>query len=355
MSLHTGRVINRLHATKLPMPAEVITRVDQLAKTQNMLPALAFGNRDNRLIMQDITDDKESEDAYILVSEADSTMYYDTDVSMTTDEEEEGNTSDHNEQVNNIPHRNVPTDMIQANDSLMVSTITDDDMTQLPMPTATVNNQLSILSEADEEEDQDEASQISEHNTESTPSTSQGENKQKNGEPTSDDTNVGTSLNEEMDTKYGSRSTRWNLRQRKQRTYDHKYDENAEIYVALSMDATMATPQMSIHHGLKLFGTGGVNAVKVELQQLHNLKVMEAKPLSPMQKREVLGYLMFLKRKRNGKVKARGCADGRPQRAYIPQEDARAPTGSTEAVFMMAVIDAMENRTVAIMDIPGVC
>ena len=38
MSLHTGCIINRLHATKLPMPAEVITRVDQLAQTQNMLP-----------------------------------------------------------------------------------------------------------------------------------------------------------------------------------------------------------------------------------------------------------------------------------------------------------------------------
>ena len=297
MSLHTSRVINRLHATKLPMPAEVITRVDQLAKTQNMLPALAFGNRDNRLIMQDITDDTESEDAYIPVSEADSTMYYDTDVSMTNDEEGEGNTPDHNEQVNNIPHRNIPTDMIQANDSLTVSTITNDDMTQLPMPTATVNNQLSILSEADEEEDQDEVSQISEHNTESTPSTSQGENKQMNGEPTSDDTNVGvgTSLNEKMDAKYGSRSTRWNLRQQKQRTYDHKHDENAEIYVAQSTDATMATPQMPICHGLKLFGTAGVNAVKAELQQLHNLKVMGAKPLSPTQKQEALGYLMFLK------------------------------------------------------------
>ena len=62
---------------------------------------------------------------------------------------------------------------------------------------------------------------------------------------------------------------------------------------------------------------------------------------------------MFLKRKRNGKIKARGCADGRPQCAYIPQEDARAPTLSTEAVFMTAVIDALENWTVAIVDIPG--
>ena len=96
-----------------------------------------------------------------------------------------------------------------------------------------------------------------------------------------------------------------------------------------------------------------MSAVKAELQQLHDLKVMAAKPLTAIQKREALGYLMFLKRKRSGKIKARGCADGRPQRAYIPQEDARAPTISTEAMFMTAVIDAMENRTVAVVDIPG--
>ena len=284
--------------------------------------------------MQDIEDDTKSEDAYIPVSAADSTMYYDKDVSTTNDKGEEDNTSYHNEQVIDIPHMNVPMNTVQANDSLTVSTITDDDAIQVSTPTSTVNNQLSILSEADEEEDQDDTSQIPEHNTESTPSTTQGENEQESGDLTSKDTKEGTSLNEEMDAKYGARSTRWNLHQRKPRTYDHKYDENAEIYVAQSTDATMATPQMPIRRGLKMFWTAGINAVKAELQQLHNLKVMEAKPLSPAQKQEALGYLMFLKRKRNGKVKARGCADGRPQRAYIPQEDARAPTVSTEAVFM---------------------
>ena len=44
MSLHTGRIINWLHATKLLMPSEVIIRVEQLAKAQNMIPSLAFGN-----------------------------------------------------------------------------------------------------------------------------------------------------------------------------------------------------------------------------------------------------------------------------------------------------------------------
>ena len=115
----------------------------------------------------------------------------------------------------------------------------------------------------------------------------------------------------------------------------------------------MATPQVPIRQGLKLFGSQGMSAVEAELQQLHDLKVMAAKPLTTIQKREALGYLMFLKQKGNGKIKARGCADGRPQWAYIQQEDARAPTVSTEAVFMTAVIDAMENRTVAVVDIPG--
>ena len=215
MSLHTGRIINRLHATKLPMPAEVIARVDQLAKAQNMLPSLAFGNRDNRLIMQDITDDTESEDTYIPVNEADSTMYYDTEVSMIPDEDT--NTSCHNEEVNNAPH-NIPTDMIQMNDSLMVSTVTDDAITQLETPTATENNQLTLLSEADEDKNQDEASQSSEHNMESTANTSQDENahideQQNNIKPTSEDTIEDMPLDAEMDAKYGARSTRWSLRQ----------------------------------------------------------------------------------------------------------------------------------------------
>ena len=34
---------------------------------------------------------------------------------------------------------------------------------------------------------------------------------------------------------------------------------------------------MPMRRGLKLFGTEGISAIKMELQQLHDLKVMEAK------------------------------------------------------------------------------
>ena len=41
-----------------------------------------------------------------------------------------------------------------------------------------------------------------------------------------------------------------------------------------------------------------------------------------------LNYLMFLKRKRCGKLKACGCADGRPQQEYITRAESSSPTVS---------------------------
>ena len=92
------------------------------------------------------------------------------------------------------------------------------------------------------------------------------------------------------------------------------------------------------------------------MQQLHDRKVMQPvsqKDLSPEQKKEALGYLIFLKKKRCGTIKGQGCADGRNQRAYITKEQSTSPTISTEAVFLTAVVDAWENRKVTVFDVPG--
>jgi hypothetical protein len=96
---------------------------------------------------------------------------------------------------------------------------------------------------------------------------------------------------------------------------------------------------------IKLFGQDGVAAVKKEMLQLHERQVMapkHVKELTPEQKQEALAYLMFLKGKRCGKIKGRGCDDGRKQRAYTAREDAASPTAATESIFLTAVIDAME-------------
>jgi len=62
---------------------------------------------------------------------------------------------------------------------------------------------------------------------------------------------------------------------------------------------------------------------------------------------------MFLKRKRCGRVKGRGYANGHKQRIYTKRADAAAPTVSTEAVLLTSAIDAKEGRDVATVDLPG--
>ena len=62
-------------------------------------------------------------------------------------------------------------------------------------------------------------------------------------------------------------------------------------------------------------------------------------------------YLMFLKRKRSLEVKARGCADGRPQREYITKIESISPCVKTHALFLSCIVDSFENRCVVIADI----
>jgi hypothetical protein len=75
--------------------------------------------------------------------------------------------------------------------------------------------------------------------------------------------------------------------------------------------------------------------------------------LTPEERKGALRYLMFLKEKRCGTIKGRGCADGRSQRGYMTKEEMSSPTVATEALILTCVIDAIERRNVATCDIPG--
>ena len=70
-------------------------------------------------------------------------------------------------------------------------------------------------------------------------------------------------------------------------------------------------------------------------------------------RKQTLGYLMFLKRKQIRKMKGRGCANGRPQQEYITKEESSSPTVSLYTLMGSYVINALDNRKVITMDIPG--
>ena len=62
---------------------------------------------------------------------------------------------------------------------------------------------------------------------------------------------------------------------------------------------------------------------------------------------------MFLKQKRCGRIKGRGCADGRKQRLWKSKDETSSPTISVEALFITCLIDAKEGRDIATCDVPG--
>ena len=75
--------------------------------------------------------------------------------------------------------------------------------------------------------------------------------------------------------------------------------------------------------------------------------------LTPMQRKKALRCVVCIKQKRNGLLKGRASADGRPQHLYIKKVDAASPTVSTEALLISFAIHAKEDRMVATADIPG--
>ena len=84
--------------------------------------------------------------------------------------------------------------------------------------------------------------------------------------------------------------------------------------------------------GIKMWGEKGVNAIIKKMKQFRDRNVVN--PLKPKDitaeiKKKALGYLMFLKQKRNGAIKGRGCADGRPQCLYKSKAETSSPTAST--------------------------
>ena len=52
-------------------------------------------------------------------------------------------------------------------------------------------------------------------------------------------------------------------------------------------------------------------------------------------------------------MKGSGCADGRSQRDYITKEKSSSPTVSLYALMGSCVMDALDNRKVIMVDIPG--
>jgi Reverse transcriptase (RNA-dependent DNA polymerase) len=112
----------------------------------------------------------------------------------------------------------------------------------------------------------------------------------------------------------------------------------------------------SLKRGLSEFGDKGYNAALGEMQQLHERAAFEPIHISDMTQQErkrAMESLIFLVEKKDGRIKARACANGSTQREYIDKEDAASPTVATESIFITAAVDALEGRDIMTADIPN--
>ena len=362
MSLSTGWVLNRICGTALPMPDDVIDRVHRMARRQKAHPGLLFGDRNMNTTYEnedeEMSDDEGDED-YIPEEQ---------------DDDESQNEINQNSSAGDVSDNEGPTeeDYNESMDNNDVEIENESDSDEYVVASE-MNNTEEIGAESSKNPGVNDVENIGVDQAEEEMicQADENDNNEEPDEKNETSTEIdekervtGVELNEELEQEQESR---YNLRNKRTRSYRHLYDpamfsignghdnKQDEVVLTTADDAPEETAQMSMKKGLRMFGEEGYAAVRKEMQQLHDRKVMQ--PIKRMdlmaaQKREALGYLMFLK-KRSGIIKGRGCADGRKQQAYITKEDSTSPTISTEAVFLTAVVDAWESRKVTVLDVPG--
>ena len=301
-SLTTGRRLNRNHWTALPMPADVINRVHTLARRSGATLGLTFFDRLGNLIVDldgNNTNDSDDED-------------YDPDGQSSYSDDDDTTLSGNNHDdfdIESTTENNFPPDaniegVDPATDHEMANSNTD---VNADIRTD-VNSETDTNNENNFDDDDDVAMKTEEDTT------------------IINEDDVEEDLATQMDTKYGPRKSRHNLRSRKATRQPRDYNNLMDT----TLESTVMT-QHSMKKGIQLYGEAGVEAVLDELQQLHDRKVIAPKSNASMSRSDKLGslqYLMFLKKKRCGRIKGRGCADGRKQRAYTDKADASAPTVS---------------------------
>ena len=396
LSLDSGRIINRNSATKLPMPNETIDRIHRMARQQRANNGLVFGNRDGQPDDDDDGDgsqqDDDDDESYD--PDGDEDDGHDDDDDGDDDDGDDGgnddlanNDDDDDDTGDDDPDGGDDEDDIDVNDDDHEDEMPLEDVVSdvnSPSSRARIINQFcprhipeaqveSDDSSESESEPESESESEPESEPESDPDSDPGdmiggvEDVGDEDEEEADDEDIDS----RMDAQYGPRTGAHNLRARKKVSFNHLHgnvnatvgqEENAGVHerkTGVHTDnatPSLATPQVSMAKGLRMFGAEGELAISKEMHQLHDRMVMRAKDskeLSAQQKKDALAYLMFLKRKRTGSVKGRGCADGRKQRAWTDTADSTSPTIASEAVFLSIIQDALEARDIAIVDIPG--
>jgi hypothetical protein len=395
MSLTSGKRLTRYAWTPLPMPGEVIERVHVLSQRNPAGSDIVFGWRNGQAIDDELGDSDDLHDEDYIPGQDDS--YSDTDDDSTSYTDDDAGQASVPPPVAGVNNENLEEDA--NNENLEEHTESEseyaDDHDEYDVPGEVTDEDTDeehngvkqeehddVEQEQDTETNDDSGSEAGVHSDkddhsggeagvptakEGVPSAKEGVPSAKEGVPSAKE---GVPSTASMTAKYGPRR-RAGMRKRKPpRTAAQVKEPHSSAHHAptsmlehelCSMSGFtdlehVALTQYNVKRGLQLYGQAASDAVLKEMKQLHDRKTIRpraSKDLTRQEKCRALAYLMFIKEKRCGTIKARGCADGRKQRLYKGKEETSAPTVRTESLMLSCVIDAKERRKVMTCDVPG--
>ena len=274
-SLTTGRVLNRVHATPLPMPDDVIKWVETLARRQRANPGLVFGDREEQPIndLDDYYYNKANDADYNIDDEEQDDSEFDEDYEYASKDDDE----EYNEDIEDengwqaivdvvVPEPAIP-EVDEPNTGDPDQVPNDQHMNEEPEENHDAPMENPLLQEVTVESTgvEDDQDMTSDTNAVETPGVG--------NDPTEPD--VGT----ESKTIGG-----YSLRQNRARTYSHlktqaSSQEWGETHATTGTtgEVNQSTAQAPMKTGLRLFGDAGNQAVKSKMGQLHKRTVMKPK------------------------------------------------------------------------------
>jgi hypothetical protein len=275
MSLSTGRVLKWNHATKLPMPHEVIDSMHCMARRQKANPGLVFGDSSNVLDPMDDSGDSSDFD-----DDSDDESYADEDRDSDDDDWSQPSCADETYSDNDEPcddgaDPSIDDDLDnqgddEIDDDLDAGADDDSDAAPAPEETGVHDDHDTDLTSIVEEpgvgaEDITDTSVTSGNGVDQ--DTKPAEDQGVDDATEQDDNTTGVDA-DSMDVRYGWRTSRYNLRQWREPSFAHlKTFSDAHAHVGMSQEdgESLATAQMSMKKGLKMFSDAGVEAVRSEM------------------------------------------------------------------------------------------
>ena len=333
-SLDTGEIINRskVDYTLLPMPADVIKRVNRMARKSRK--GLLFTDRHDDSFDDD--DDDDGDEDYDPNNQT-------TDIPVEIDDEDpenvENDNDDHIDDDIEIEGVDPPNDNDYQH--------SEDD------------NNLSdgANEDSDSESDNDDADQNTTRAGRVTRSTQQDDYVYMTigGQPEPLHCDVFLTKTDDVDIELTQQKIqRLSAREIDEFKQTLQFMEDADLRQNIVLQFALA--QLSVSKGIKVHGKKGKDSVMKEINNLVDRDCFgetDYDALTPRQKKMALPILMFMIMKRNGELKTRGCADGRPQRLWTDKATVSSPTPAIECIKYILAVIAFEKRDVASFDLPA--